>query len=196
MNNLTNQPFTIQNASLYRRPEGLSITTLWACPNSNPKTLTVTVGLSILELPLSITPQLSAVFHAFRHWPWVLGAASLSVLRLQFLVLVAPFSFMRVAEPSCLLPLPWMQWVSSLFSAATLNVVGELSPLGCWGTVLFFEFSVPIVTVSSSDLQLETCYGVLYLSYLLYLRQKCLSAKMAASPVAAGPYSNTYLWKN
>ena len=36
----TNQPtnpFTIQNISLYRQPEGLVITTLWACPNSNPK---------------------------------------------------------------------------------------------------------------------------------------------------------------
>ena len=57
---------------------------------------------------------------------------------------------------------------------------------------MFFDFSVPIVTVFGSDLQLETCYGFLSLPYLLYLRQNCLSAKMATSPIAMGPCSNNY----
>ena len=35
--NQPTNPFTIQNIFLYRQPEGLAITTLWACPNSNPK---------------------------------------------------------------------------------------------------------------------------------------------------------------
>ena len=76
---------------------------------------------------------------------------------------------------------------------AALNAMGELSLLGRSGTVVFFDFSAPIVTVFGSDLQLETCYDVVYLPYLLYLRQNCLSAKMAASLVAAGPYSKNHL---
>ena len=88
-----------------------------------------------------------------------------------------------------------MQWVSSLFLAAAFNVVGELSLLGRSGTVIFFDFSILIVIFSDSALQLETCYGVVSLPYLLYLFQNCLSAKMAAFPIAAGPYSNTDTWK-
>ena len=60
-----------------------------------------------------------------------------------------------------------MQWVSSLFSAATFNAVVELSLLGRSGTVIFLDFSVPTVTVSGFALQLETCYGVVALPYLL-----------------------------
>ena len=51
-------------------------------------------------------------------------------------------------------------------SAVAFNAVGELSPLGRSGTVIFFDFSVPTITVSSSALQLETCYGVVALPYL------------------------------
>ena len=59
-----------------------------------------------------------------------------------------------------------MQWVSSLFSAAALNAMGELSPLSRSGTVVFFDFSAPIVIVFGSALQLETCYGIVSLPYL------------------------------
>ena len=83
-----------------------------------------------------------------------------------------------------------MQWVSSLFSVAAFSAVGEVSLLNRSGTVVFFDFFAFIVTVFGSDLQLETCYSVVSLPYLLYLRQNYLSTKMAASPVAAGPYSN------
>ena len=46
--------------------------------------------------------------------------------------------------------------------------------------------------VSGSALQLETCYGVVALSYLLSTKTY-LSAKLAASSVAAGPCSNSPL---
>ena len=46
--------------------------------------------------------------------------------------------------------------------------------------------------VSGSALQLETCYGVVVLSYLLSAKTY-LSAKLAASSVAAGPCSNSPL---
>ena len=68
----------------------------------------------------------------------------------------------------------------------------ELSSLGRSGIVAFFDFSIPKVLVSSSALQLETCYGVVALSYLLSAKTY-LSAKLAASFVAAGPCSNNYL---
>ena len=42
----------------------------------------------------------------------------------------------------------------------------ELSLLGLSGTIVFLDFSVPIVTVFGSALQLETCYGVVALPYL------------------------------
>ena len=45
--------------------------------------------------------------------------------------------------------------------------MGELSLLGRLGTVIFLDFSVLKVMVSSSALQLETCYGVVALPYLL-----------------------------
>ena len=67
---------------------------------------------------------------------------------------------------------------------AAFNAVGELSLLGRSGTVVFFDFSAPVVIVSGSALQLETCYGVVSLPYLF------IFAKMAAFPVAAGLYSN------
>ena len=43
--------------------------------------------------------------------------------------------------------------------------------------------------VSGSALQLETCYGIVALSYLLSAKTY-LFAKLAASSVAAGPCSN------
>ena len=46
--------------------------------------------------------------------------------------------------------------------------------------------------VSDSALQLETCYGVIALSYLLSAKTY-LSAKLAASYVATGPCSNSPL---
>ena len=48
--------------------------------------------------------------------------------------------------------------------------MGELSILGRSGTVIFLDFSVPMVTVFGSDLQLETCYSVIALPYLLYAK--------------------------
>ena len=45
--------------------------------------------------------------------------------------------------------------------------MGELFLLDRLGTVVSFDFSVPTVMVSGSDLQLETCYGVVALPYLL-----------------------------
>ena len=45
--------------------------------------------------------------------------------------------------------------------------MGELSLLGRLGTVVSFDFSIPTVMVSGSDLQLETWYGVVALPYLL-----------------------------
>ena len=50
---------------------------------------------------------------------------------------------------------------------AAFNAVGQLSLLGRSGTVIFLDFSALKVTVSSSALQLETCYGIVALSYLL-----------------------------
>ena len=50
--------------------------------------------------------------------------------------------------------------------AAAFNVVVELSLLGCSGTVVFFDFSAPVVIVFSSDLQLKTCYDIVSLPYL------------------------------
>ena len=107
-------PFTIQNTSLYRWPEGLAITTLWACPNSNQKTLTsdsqhiCTWGGHFsshhCSLQSSMLPDTDHGYYA--------------LLRLQCFSLVAPSYFMRVDEPSCLLPLPSMPWLSSLFSVA------------------------------------------------------------------------------
>ena len=44
--------------------------------------------------------------------------------------------------------------------------MGELSLLGCLGTVVFLDFSTLKVTVSSSALQLETCYGIVASPYL------------------------------
>ena len=155
------QPFTIQNTSLYRWPEGLAITTLWACPNSNPKTLTVTIGLSVLELLLSFTPQLSAIFHASQRWSWVLCTASLHHNFLQSSMLpnadygywrCFPFlSFVFNTSASLLLFLYEGSW-TLLCSAASFNAVGELSLLGLSGTVIFFDFSVFYIMVSSSDL--------------------------------------------
>ena len=45
--------------------------------------------------------------------------------------------------------------------------MGELSLLGHSGTVSFLDFSILKVMVSGSALQLETCYGIIALSYLL-----------------------------
>ena len=70
--------------------------------------------------------------------------------------------------------------------------MGELSLLGRLGTVAFLYFSILKVMVSGSALQLEMCYGIVALSYLLSAKTY-LSAKLAASSVAAGPYSNSPL---
>ena len=70
-----------------------------------------------------------------------------------------------------------MQWVSFVFSAVAFSTVGELSPLSQLGTVVFFDFSVSIVTVFGSDLQLETWYDVLSLPYLLYLSKTIYPSK-------------------
>ena len=51
--------------------------------------------------------------------------------------------------------------------AAAFNAVVELCLLGRSGTIVSFDFSVQTVTVSGSALQLETCYGVVALPYLL-----------------------------
>ena len=88
------------------------------------------------------------------------------------------FFFMRVAEPSCLPPLPSMEWLSFLLSAA-------LVPLPSW---IFY----PKVIVFGSALQLETCYGVVALPYLLSAKTYLFPPKLAASSVAAGPCSNTH----
>ena len=77
-------------------------------------------------------------------------------------------------------------------SAAAFNAVGELSLLGRSGTVAFLDFSILKVMVSSSALQLEMCYGVVTLSYLLSTKTY-LSAKIAASSIATGPCSNSPL---
>ena len=45
--------------------------------------------------------------------------------------------------------------------------MGEFFLLGRSGTVVSFEFSAPTVMVSGSDLQLETCYGVVAIPYLI-----------------------------
>ena len=76
-------------------------------------------------------------------------------------------------------------------SAAAFDAVGELSLLGHLGTVIFLDFSILKVMVSSSALQLETCYGVVALSYLLFAKSY-LSAKLASSSVVAGPCSNKF----
>ena len=68
--------------------------------------------------------------------------------------------------------------------------MGELSLLGRSGTVVFLEFSILKVMVFGSALQQEMCYGVVALYYLLSTKTY-LSAKLAASSVAAGPCSNT-----
>ena len=70
--------------------------------------------------------------------------------------------------------------------------MAELSLLDRSGTVAFLDFSILKVMVFSSALQLETCYGVVALSYLLSAKTY-LSAKIAASSVAAGPCSNKLL---
>ena len=80
-------------------------------------------------------------------------------------------------------------------SAAAFNAVVELSLLGRSGTVAFLDFSILKVMVSGSALQLEMCYGVVALSYLLSAKTY-LSAKLAASSVATGPCSNTCIYNN
>ena len=72
--------------------------------------------------------------------------------------------------------------------------MGELSLLSRSGTISFLDFSILKVMVSGSALQLETCYGVVALSYLLSAKTY-LSAKLAASSVAAGPCSNTHMYQ-
>ena len=79
-----------------------------------------------------------------------------------------------------------------LSSAATFNAVVELSLLGRSGTVAFLDFSILKVMVSGSALQLEMCYGVVALSYLLFAKNY-LFAKLSSSSVAVGPCSNSPL---
>ena len=107
----------------------------------------MTVVLSVLELPLFVTPQLSAVFHASWCWSWVWASLPRS---LPFYPLssiprpIAPFLFMRVAEPSCLRrclkcsgwalssrPLGYCcLWISSSYIAAFPVVAGPCSNTG------------------------------------------------------------------
>ena len=54
-----------------------------------------------------------------------------------------------------------------MYSATAFNAVGELFLLVRSGIIVSFDFSVPTVMVFVSDLQLETCYGVVALPYLL-----------------------------
>ena len=81
-------------------------------------------------------------------------------------------SFVFNTSASLLFPL-YEGSSSLLSSAAAFNVVGKLSLLGRSGTIVSFDFSVPTVMVSGSDLQLETCYGVVASSYLLSTKTVC-----------------------
>ena len=92
-------------------------------------------------------------------------------------------SFAFNASASLLLLLYEGCW-ALLSSAAAFNAVVELSLLGHSGTVSFLDFSILKVMVSGSALQLETCYDVVAMSYLLSAKTY-LSTKLAASSVAA-----------
>ena len=171
----------MKNTSLYRRPEGLAITTLWACPNSNPKTLTsdsqhICTWSSCFpshhySLQSSMLPSADHGYYAPLPFttascslpcfpPLTMGTSAASHL-LSFILNTSALSLLFLYEGSWALlssPLPWMQWLSSLFSATALSAVVELSLLGRSGTVCFW--------LSCPDI--------------------------ATFPVAAGPCSNKY----
>ena len=81
--------------------------------------------------------------------------------------------------------------MNPLVFAVAFNAVVELSLLGHLGTVIF-DFSVSTVMVSGSDLWLETLLQ--RRSFTSYISAKTVCPpKIAASSVAAGPYSNNPL---
>ena len=103
-----------------------------------------------------------------------------SILRLQFFSLIAPSSFMRVVEPSCLPPLPSMQWVSSLFLAAQL-------PLPLFDFPISKIHGFRLCSAAGTVLRRRS-------SILSSFPPKLISPpKLAASSVVAGPCSNSPL---
>ena len=82
--------------------------------------------------------------------------------------------------------------MNPLVFAVAFNAVVELSLLGRSGTLVFLDFSVSTVMVFGSDLWLETLLQ--RHSFTSYISAKTVCPpKIAASSVAAGPYSNSPL---